>query len=109
MTDQNELEAVRAIYDTYQEAMPPNLLPEHLLQLGAFGAQWIKTKDPSVTSRSSFIIQRQIVWRDGDVLRSKPAYASVLNGTGCERVAYSEGETEAAFDARVDARASESD
>ena len=54
---------------------------------------------------SSFIIQRQIVWREGGVLRSKPAYASVLSGTGCERVAYSEGEAEAAFDARVDARA----
>jgi len=58
---------------------------------------------------SSFIIQRQIVWRDGDVLRSKPAYASVLDGSGWERVAYSEGETEAAFDARVDATACGSD
>jgi hypothetical protein len=53
----------------------------------------------------SFIIQRQLFWREGDVLRSKPAYASVLNGSGCERVEYSEGETKAAFDARVDARA----
>ena len=57
------------------------------------------------TSVSSFIIQRQIVWRDGDALRSKPAYASVLDGNGWGRVVYSEGETEAAFDARVDATA----
>jgi hypothetical protein len=54
---------------------------------------------------SSFIIQRQLFWREGDVLRSKPAYASVLNGSVCERVEYSEGETEAAFEARVDAKA----
>ena len=54
---------------------------------------------------SSFVIQRWIVWREEGVLRSKPAYASVFNGTGCERVAYSEGEAEEAFDARVDARA----
>lgn len=43
----------------------------------------------------------RIVWREGDILRSKPAYASVFNGTGCERVIYSAAETEAAFDARV--------
>lgn len=53
---------------------------------------------------SSFIIQRQLFWREGDVLCSAPAYASVLNGTGWDRVEYSEGETEAAFDARVDAK-----
>ena len=54
---------------------------------------------------SSFVIQRQIVWREGDILRSKPAYATVLDESGWKRVAYSEGETEADFDARVDARA----
>ena len=54
---------------------------------------------------SSFIIQRQLFWREGDVLRSVPAYASILNGRGCERVAYSEDETEATFEARVDAKA----
>ena len=53
----------------------------------------------------SLIIQRQIFWREGDVLRSVPAYASILNGSSCERVAYSEDETEAAFDARVNAKA----
>jgi len=58
------------------------------------------------TSGSDLIIQRQIVWREEGELRSAPAYASVLNGTGWERVAYSEGETEAAFDARVDAKGS---
>ena len=67
-------------------------------------ARLSKLEQRQGTSVSSFIIQRQIVWRDGDVLRSKPAYASVLNGTGCERVAYSEGETEADFDARVAAK-----
>jgi hypothetical protein len=54
--------------------------------------------------RGSLIIQRELFWREGDVLCSAPAYASVLNGTGWDRVAYSEGETEAAFDARVDAK-----
>ena len=54
---------------------------------------------------SSFIIQRQLFWREEDVLCSAPAHASVLNGTGWDRVEYSEGETEAAFDARVDAKA----
>ena len=51
---------------------------------------------------SSFIIQRQLFWREGDVLRSAPAYASVLKGTGWARIVYSEGETEAAFDARAE-------
>jgi hypothetical protein len=54
---------------------------------------------------SGFIIQRQMFWREGDALRSKPAYASVLNGSGCERVVFLGGETEAAFEARVDAKA----
>ena len=54
---------------------------------------------------SSFIIQRQLFWREEDVLRSVPAYASILNGTGWERIVYSEGETEAAFEARFDAKA----
>jgi len=72
-------------------------------------ARLSKLEQRKGTSVSSFIIQRQIVWREGDVLRSKPAYASVLDGSGWERVAYSEGETEAAFYARVDARASGSD
>ncbi len=54
---------------------------------------------------SSFIIQRQLFWREEDVLRSAPAYASVLKGTGWVRIVYSEGETEAAFEARVDAKA----
>ena len=54
---------------------------------------------------SSFIIQRQLFWREEDVLRSAPAYASVLKGTGWARIVYSEGETEAAFEARVDAKA----
>jgi hypothetical protein len=58
---------------------------------------------------SSFIIQRELVWREGDVLRSAPAYASVLNGTGWDRVEYPEGETEAAFDARVGAKACDGD
>jgi hypothetical protein len=53
----------------------------------------------------SFIIQRQLFWREGDLLRSVPSYASILNGSSCERVAYSEDETEAAFDARVSAKA----
>jgi hypothetical protein len=53
----------------------------------------------------SFIIQRQLFWREGYVLHSVPAYASVLNGTGWYRVEYSEGETEAAFEARVNAKA----
>jgi hypothetical protein len=53
----------------------------------------------------SFIIQRQLFWREGEVLHSVPAYASILNGSGCEHVAYSEGETEAAFEARVGAKA----
>jgi hypothetical protein len=55
---------------------------------------------------SSFIIQRQLFWREGDALHSVPAYASILNGSGCERVEYSDGETVAAFEARVDAKAS---
>jgi hypothetical protein len=50
---------------------------------------------------SSFIIQRQLFWREEDVLCSAPAYASVLKGTGWERILYSECETEAAFEARV--------
>jgi|GEM_PF-6922867 len=54
---------------------------------------------------SSFIIQRQLFWREGDVLRSAPVYASVLNRSGWDRVEYSEDETEAAFNARVDAKA----
>jgi hypothetical protein len=58
---------------------------------------------------SSFIIQRQLFWREGDVLRSAPAYASVLNVSGCERVAYSEGETETDFEARVDVKACDGD
>jgi hypothetical protein len=53
----------------------------------------------------SLIIQRQMFWREGDLLHSAPAYASILTGTVCERVEYSEGETEAAFEARVDAKA----
>ncbi len=57
----------------------------------------------------SFIIQRQLFWREEDVLRSAPAYASVLNGTGWVRIVYSEGETEAAFEARVDGEASGGD
>jgi hypothetical protein len=55
---------------------------------------------------SSFIIQRQLFWREEDLLRSVPAYASILTGTVCERVEYSDGETVAAFEARVDAKAS---
>jgi hypothetical protein len=54
---------------------------------------------------TSIIIQRQLFWREGDALHSVPAYASVLTRTGWDRVAYSEGETEADFDARVDAKA----
>jgi hypothetical protein len=54
---------------------------------------------------SSFIIQRQLFWREEGVLCSAPAYASVLNGTGWDRVDYSEGEAVAAFEARVDAKA----
>ena len=54
---------------------------------------------------SSFIIQRQLFWREEDVLCSVPAYASVLTRTGWDRVDYSEGEAVAAFDARVDAKA----
>lgn len=48
MTEQDELNAWRVVRDAYREAMPPNLLPEHLSQLGVFGTQWLKTKDPSV-------------------------------------------------------------
>ena len=55
---------------------------------------------------SSFIIQRQLFWREEDVLRSVPAYASILTGTVCERVEYSDGETVAAFEACVDAKTS---
>jgi hypothetical protein len=54
---------------------------------------------------SSFIIQRQLFWREGDVLCSAPAYASVLKGTGWARIVHSVGETEADFEARVDAKA----
>jgi hypothetical protein len=54
---------------------------------------------------SSFIIQRQLFWREGDALHSVPAYASILNGSGWTRIVYSEGETEAAFEARVDGKA----
>ncbi len=54
---------------------------------------------------SSFIIQRQLFWREGDVLRSVPAYASVLNGSGWARIVYSEGESEASFDTRVASKA----
>jgi hypothetical protein len=53
----------------------------------------------------SLIILRELVWREKDELRSAPAYASILTGTVCERVEYSKGETEAAFEARVDAKA----
>ena len=52
----------------------------------------------------SLIIQRELVWWEKGELRSKPAYASVLNGSGWDRVEYSEGETEMAFEARVDAK-----
>ena len=55
---------------------------------------------------SSFIIQRDVVWLEEGTLRSKPAYALGLSGTGWERVAYSDSKTEAAFDARVEATAS---
>ena len=58
---------------------------------------------------SSFIIQRQLFWREGDVLCSAPAYASVLNVSGCVHVAYSERETETDFEARVDAKACDCD
>lgn len=54
---------------------------------------------------SSFIIQRQLFWREGDALHSVTAYASILKETGWARILYSEGETEAAFEARVDAKA----
>ena len=54
---------------------------------------------------TSFIIQRQLFWREGDALHSVPAYASVLTRTGWDRVDYSEGEAVAAFEARVDAKA----
>ena len=57
----------------------------------------------------SFIIQRQLFWREGDVLCSAPAYASVLNVSGCVHVAYSERETETDFEARVDAKACDCD
>jgi hypothetical protein len=58
---------------------------------------------------SSFIIQRQLFWREGDVVRSAPAYASVLNVSGCARVEYSEGEAETDFEANVDAKACDGD
>ena len=58
---------------------------------------------------TSFIIQRQLFWREGDALHSVPAYASVLTRTGWDRVDYSEGEAVAAFDARVDAKACDGD
>lgn len=54
---------------------------------------------------SAFIIQRQVFWRKEGELCSKPAYASVWNGTGWERIFYCESETEASFNARVDANA----
>jgi hypothetical protein len=57
----------------------------------------------------SLIIYRELVWREKGVLRSAPAYASVLKGTGWVRIVYSEGETEAAFEARVDGEASGGD
>ncbi|MDB4112172.1 hypothetical protein N9571_06450 [Yoonia sp.] len=68
-------------------------------------ARLSKLEQRKGTSGSGLIIQRQLFWREEGELRSAQAYASVSNGTGWERVAYSEGETEAAFDARVDAKA----
>jgi hypothetical protein len=53
-----------------------------------------------------FIVYREVVCREGGKLRSVPAYATVFNGTAWEQVAYHEGETVAAFEARVAAKAS---
>lgn len=41
-------DAWRVVYDAYRAANPPNLLPEHLSQVGVFASQWVETKDPSV-------------------------------------------------------------
>jgi hypothetical protein len=54
-----------------------------------------------------FIVFREVVCREGGELRSVPAYATVFNGTTWEQVAYHEGETEAAFEARVEAIANQ--
>lgn len=48
MSQQEPHEAWRIVYDAYREAMPQNLLPQHLGQLGAFASEWLKTKDPSI-------------------------------------------------------------
>jgi hypothetical protein len=48
MTEQDELQAWRVVRDAYRKAVPPNLMPEHLSQLGVFATDWLKTKDPSV-------------------------------------------------------------
>jgi hypothetical protein len=48
MTEQEKLQAWRAVRDAYREAKPPNLRLEHLSQLGVFGTDWLQTKDPSV-------------------------------------------------------------
>ena len=53
----------------------------------------------------SLIILREIVLREKGGLCTAPAYASILTGTVCERVVYSRGETVAAFEARVAAKA----
>ena len=58
-------------------------------------------------STSAFIIQRQVFWREEGQLRSVPAYATVFNGTAWEQVTYHEGETKAAFEARVEAKANQ--
>lgn len=58
---------------------------------------------------SKFIIQRQLCRREGDELHCFPAYAYVLHGTSRERMVFSEGESEEAFDARVNEKVSGSE
>ena len=53
-----------------------------------------------------FIVYREVVCSEGGELRSVPAYATVFNGTAWEQVACHEGETKAAFEARIEAKAS---
>lgn len=67
----------------------------------------LERRQGSSGSSGNFIIQRQVFWREEGQLRSVPAYATVFNGTEWEQVTYHEGETEAAFEARVEAKANQ--
>jgi len=46
--ERRNLREWRVVRDAYRNAMPPNLRPEHLIQLGSFAVEWLNGKDPSV-------------------------------------------------------------